>query len=99
MILSYSKRVEPHLGLVSLKYLTMGQMIKVSNQLSEDLVKRLLASQEDFRLETYQGDVTAGLSEHINHWKAPISGQDLFLDPLKGFEELAGFVSRFAEKL
>ena len=54
MILSYSKRVEPHLGLRSLKYLTMRQMIKVSNQLSKDFVRRLSASQEDFWLETCQ---------------------------------------------
>ena len=54
MILSYSKRVEPHLGLGSLKYLTTGQMINVLNQLSKDLVKRLSAGEEDFRLETYQ---------------------------------------------
>ena len=54
MILSFSKRVELCLGLGSLKYLTMGQMIKVSNQLSKDLVRRLSAGQEDFWLETCQ---------------------------------------------
>ena len=54
MILSYSKRVELCLGFGSLKYLTTGQMIKVSNQLSKDLVRRLSANQEDFWLETCQ---------------------------------------------
>ena len=54
MILSYSKRVKSHVSLESLKYLTTGQMINVLNQLSKDLVKRLSAGEEDFRLETYQ---------------------------------------------
>ena len=54
MILSYSKRVEPRLSLGRLKNLTMGHVVKVSNQLSEDLVRRLLAGQEDFRLKTYE---------------------------------------------
>ena len=53
MILSFNKRVELRLSFESLKNLSIGQVVKVSNQLSEDLVRRLPAGQEDFQLETY----------------------------------------------
>ena len=100
MILSFSKRVEPCLNLESLKKISRrDKYLKCRINYQKIWSKSFRPVKRTFGSRLAKGDAAVGLSKHINHWKAPISGQDLFLDLLKSSKELAGFVPRFAKKL